>query len=72
MQRWVLPKGRDAKSIHQEVIDGRMCPERFAKYTGEIRRLFEKRDQVMDPALDALLSFTTSIGQQQHGLALPA
>jgi glutamate/tyrosine decarboxylase-like PLP-dependent enzyme len=69
---WVLPQGRDAKQIHRDAMEGRICPERFAQFAGEIRRLFEKRERVMDPAVDARLSFTTSIGHHPHGLALPA
>jgi L-2,4-diaminobutyrate decarboxylase len=69
---WVLPKGRDAKAIHRQILDGTLPPERFTQYSGEIRRLFEKRERAMDPALDARLSFTTSIGHHPHGIALPA
>jgi glutamate/tyrosine decarboxylase-like PLP-dependent enzyme len=69
---WVLPKGRDAKAIHAEVMEGRLSAERLAQFAGEIRRLFENREKAMDPALDARLSFTTSIGHHPHGLALPA
>jgi hypothetical protein len=44
----------------------------FARYTAEIRHLFDKREKVLDPALDARLSFTTGIGYCPHGLDLPA
>ena len=69
---WVLPKGRDAKAIHQAVLDGTLPPERFTQYSGEIRRMFEKRERAMDASVDARLSFTTSIGHHPHGVALPA
>lgn len=69
---WVLPKGRDAKAIHREILEGKLPAERFTQFSGEIRRLFEKRERAMDPALDARLSFTTSIGHHPHGVALPA
>jgi L-2,4-diaminobutyrate decarboxylase len=69
---WVLPKGRDAKQIFSDMEAGRLSPELIAKYTGEIRHLFEKRDKAMDPAVDARLSFTTDIGYQPQGLDLPA
>lgn len=69
---WVLPKGRDAKSIYQEAVEGRLCTERYVQYAGEIRRLFDNRERAMDPAVDARLSFTTSIGHLPRGLALPA
>ncbi len=38
----------------------------------EVRRLFEKREATLDPARDAKLSFTTSIGYSPHGQTLPA
>ncbi|MBI5083727.1 MAG: hypothetical protein HZB13_03905 [Acidobacteria bacterium] len=69
---WVLPKGRDAKEIHRQALGGRLTPECFARYAGEIRRLYEKRERGMDPAQDARLSFTTSVGYLPHGLCLPA
>ncbi len=69
---WVLPKGRDAKEIHGRAMDGKLGPAKFAQFGGEIRRLFEKRERSMDPAVDARLSFTTSIGHHPHGLSLPA
>lgn len=69
---WVMPKGRDAKQIHRELLAGTLAPERFAQYADEIHRLFKKREHAMDPALDARLSFTTSIGHHPHGIALPA
>jgi hypothetical protein len=69
---WVLPRGRDAKRIHEQALAGEIAPERFARYADEIRRMYELREKSMDPALDARLSFTTSIGHSPHGLTLPA
>ncbi len=69
---WVLPRGRDAKRIHEQVLNGEIGPERFARYADEVRRMYELRQKAMDPALDARLSFTTSIGHSPHGIALPA
>lgn len=69
---WVLPKGRNAHDIYRRAVDGRMSAEEFARYAAEIRRLFEKREKSMDPAVDARLSFTTDVGWRPHGLSLPA
>jgi hypothetical protein len=69
---WVLPKGRNAEEIYQRVLDGKMPADKFARYAAEIRRLFEKREKAMDPALDPRLSYTTNVGHSAHGLALPA
>jgi hypothetical protein len=69
---WVLPKGRNAKEIFARVEAGEMPPETFARYAGEMRHLFDKREKDLDPKLDARLSFTTSIGYRPHGLDLPA
>jgi L-2,4-diaminobutyrate decarboxylase len=69
---WVLPKGRDAKEIFRRVVSGELPADKFVHYAAEIHRLFDKRTKAMDPALDAYLSFTTSIGHSPHGIALPA
>ena len=69
---WVFPKGRKAKEIFQQVTDGTLSAEQYARYTDETHRLFERREKAMDPALDARLGYTTSIGYRPHGLALPA
>jgi L-2,4-diaminobutyrate decarboxylase len=69
---WVLPKGRSAKDIFQQAMGGELTPAQFAHFATEIHRLFDKREKAMDPALDARLSFTTSIGHHPHTLALPA
>lgn len=69
---WVLPKGRDAKEIFARAEAGQLPAGKFDRYAAEIRRLFEKREKTLDPALDARLSFTTSIGYRPGGLDLPA
>lgn len=69
---WVLPRGRDAKAIFQQLEDGELSEELQTQYFEEIRRLYQKRDGSLDPAQDARLSFTTSVGYCPHGVALPA
>ena len=69
---WVLPPGRNAKEIYQQVIEGRLPADKYAHFAAEIHRLFEKREKAMDPAVDARISFTTNIGHRPHGFALPA
>jgi glutamate/tyrosine decarboxylase-like PLP-dependent enzyme len=69
---WVLPPGRDAKAIYQQVMEGRLPPEKYAHFAAEIQHLFVKREKSMDPAADARISFTTNIGHRPHGFALPA
>ncbi len=69
---WVLPQGRDAKAIYQDMIAGRLSTERYHQYTHEIQKVFERREREADPKLDARLSYTTSIGFRPHGLNLPA
>jgi glutamate/tyrosine decarboxylase-like PLP-dependent enzyme len=69
---WVFPQGRNAKEIYHQVMEGKLPPEKYAQFTSEIQRLFERREKDMDPQLDARLSYTTSIGHRPHGLALPA
>ncbi len=69
---WVLPPGRDAKAIFSQLENGLLDDEHYLRYTGEIRRLFDKREAMLDPARDAKLSFTTSIGYFPHGRSIPA
>ncbi len=69
---WVLPKGRDAKRIYDDFIRGRVSEEEYRRYFSEIHRLFEKRKNAMDPRNDARLSFTTRMGYQPRGIAMPA
>jgi L-2,4-diaminobutyrate decarboxylase len=69
---WVFPKGRNAKEIFQQVEAGTLSPKQYENYVGEVQRLFERREKTMDPALDARLGYTTSIGFCPHGFTLPA
>jgi L-2,4-diaminobutyrate decarboxylase len=69
---WVLPKGRDAKKIHHDFIQGRLKLEDYNRYFSEVRHLFEKRKASMDPRKDARLSFTTCMGYLPGGVAMPA
>lgn len=69
---WVLPKGRDAEKIFQQVVAGELPPEQRQRYFGEISRLYEKREQALDPALDAKLGFTTNFGFSPNGVDMPA
>ena len=69
---WVFPKGRNAKEIFQQVEEGTLSPKQYAQYVGEVQRLFERREKTMDPAQDARLGYTTSIGFRPHGFTLPA
>lgn len=69
---WVLPRGRDAKTIYNRIVAGDLTEEEIKQYQGEIRRLFMKRETSMNPAHDARLSFTTSVGYSPGGVNLPA
>jgi L-2,4-diaminobutyrate decarboxylase len=70
---WVLPKGRDAKQIFDKFERGELsADEDVTRYLAEVRRLFNKRERTLDPAIDARLSFTTAIGYKPHGVDVPA
>ncbi|HEX7262285.1 MAG TPA: pyridoxal-dependent decarboxylase, partial [Luteolibacter sp.] len=69
---WVFPKGRNAAQIFQQLLDGTLSSDQYAHYTEEIHRLFERREKSMDPACDARLGYTTSIGFCPRGVNLPA
>ena len=69
---WVLPKGRDARAIFAALEAGTLSAEDAARTFAEVRRLFGKRERAMDPATDARLSLTTSVGYRPHGHDLPA
>lgn len=69
---WVLSKGRDAKKIYSDLEEGKLTPEEVGRYFGEIRRQFDKRDRNLNEAIDARLSYTTSIGYELNGYELPA
>lgn len=69
---WVLPKGRNAEEIYRKLVCGELPEEERQRYFGEIRRMLDKREKMMDPALDARLGFTTDYGYQPHGIEIPA
>jgi hypothetical protein len=69
---WVLPKGRDAEQIYNKLINNELSEKEYTRYFGEIQRLFEKRKNSIDPAIDANLSFTTSMGYNPMGISIPA
>jgi glutamate/tyrosine decarboxylase-like PLP-dependent enzyme len=69
---WVLPRGRNAKQIFEDLERGGLPAEESERYLKEVRRLFDKREAAMDPAIDARLSFTRSVGYSPHGVNIPA
>ncbi|HLA85872.1 MAG TPA: pyridoxal-dependent decarboxylase [Thermoguttaceae bacterium] len=69
---WVLPKGRNAKEIFTQLESGQLSESTWQHYSSEIHRLFAKRDATLNPAIDARLSFTNSMGYRPGGLDLPA
>jgi glutamate/tyrosine decarboxylase-like PLP-dependent enzyme len=69
---WVLPRGRDAKAIFDQIERGVLSEEHCHRTFAEVRRLFDKREATLDPARDAKLSFTSSFGYSPHGHDLPA
>jgi L-2,4-diaminobutyrate decarboxylase len=69
---WVLPKGRDAEKIFQQVVNGEISSEQAQRYFREIRQLFDKREQSLVPELDARLGYTTSFGYTPNDVDIPA
>jgi len=69
---WVLPKGRNAKEIFDHLESGQLSESTWQHYCSEIQRLFLKREATLDPAVDARLSFTNSMGYRPRGIDLPA
>jgi glutamate/tyrosine decarboxylase-like PLP-dependent enzyme len=69
---WVLPKGRDAKKIFEQLEKGELAESDYRRYCAEIQHLFNKRRETMDPQRDAMLSYTTCMGYRPHGLDVPA
>ena len=49
-----------------------MSAEERSRYGEEVRRLFDQREKDLDPAVDAGLRFTTSVGYRPPVLDLPA
>ncbi len=56
----------------EDFVQGRVRQEEYQRYFSEVHRLFEKRKAAMDPRKDARLSFTTCMGYQPGGIAMPA
>jgi L-2,4-diaminobutyrate decarboxylase len=69
---WVLPKGRNAAQIYDQMVRGELAPSQLDRYFSEIRRLFDKREKMMDRSLDARLGYTTSYGFCPNGIDVPA
>jgi L-2,4-diaminobutyrate decarboxylase len=69
---WVLPRGRNAHEIFERLENGELSDEETKQYLKEVRRLYDKRAAALNPAEDARLSFTRSVGYAPHGIALPA
>lgn len=69
---WVLPKGRQAKNIFEQLEQGKLPQADIERFFAETKRLFEKRKLAMDPKKDARLSFTNAIGYAPHDIAIPA
>ena len=69
---WVLPRGRDAKAIHADLLAGRLSEAECTQYFGEISHLYEKREETLNASTDARLSFTTSTGYSPDGHKIPA
>ncbi len=69
---WVLPKGRNAQQIYDAMLAGQLSESQTQRYWSEVRRLFDKREKMMDRTLDARLGFTTNFGFKPHGIEVPA
>jgi len=69
---WVLPKGRHAGDILKKLEAGELADADAQRYFNEIKHQFDKRNAVRNPERDALLSYTTSMGYNPRGRALPA
>jgi L-2,4-diaminobutyrate decarboxylase len=69
---WVLPKGRDAHRIFDLLCAGELSEQEQNRYFNEVRLLFDKREKMSDPTLDARLGYTTDYGYQPHGIHIPA
>jgi len=69
---WVLPRGRDAHQIYQRLVVGGLGSEERKQYLFEVKRLFDKRQAMLNPAIDARLSFTSSFGFCPQGIQVPA
>ncbi len=68
---WVLPKGRNAKKIYDELVRGNIRKKDYQRYFHEVQHLFDKRKMTLLPDKDARLSFTTSMGYLPGGVHIP-
>ncbi len=58
---------------HLSGIAGRKLDEHdLQRYSGEIKRMYEKREKFLNPTIDARLGFTTNFGFKPHGHEVPA
>jgi len=69
---WVLPRGRNAQEIFRRLEEGSLSEQQRERYFYEVKHLYDKREATLDPARDARLSFTRSMGYNPHGCHLPA
>ncbi|MEM0927626.1 MAG: hypothetical protein AAGJ83_16385, partial [Planctomycetota bacterium] len=69
---WVLPKGRDANRIFEQLVSGELSDADRERYFAEVKRLYHKRSKAMDPQVDARLGFTTDYGYRPWGHEIPA
>lgn len=69
---WVLPKGRNAGEIYDALLAGKLNESQIQRYSGEIKRMFDKREKILNPAVDARLGFTTNFGYKPNGIEIPA
>ncbi len=69
---WVLPKGRNAAEIYEALLAGKLSESQIQRYCGEVKRMFDKREKMLNPAVDARLGFTTNFGFKPHGIEIPA
>jgi L-2,4-diaminobutyrate decarboxylase len=69
---WVLPKGRDGNEIFERLQAGTLTEEQRTRYFGEVRRMYEMREKMIDAANDPKLGFTTNYGYNPHGIEIPA
>ncbi len=69
---WVLPKGRNAREIYEALLAGQLSESQVQRYSSEVKRMFDKREKILNPTIDARLGFTTNFGFKPHGIEIPA
>lgn len=69
---WVLPKGRNAGEIYEALLAGKLSESQVQRYSSEIKRMFDKREKILNPTVDARLGFTTNFGFKPGGVEIPA